>query len=126
MARAFLDLLALIHAAEREPATQTPTGSAPVTRASLQADLANAQARNARLAGRIQQLEKRLSVELREQVWRSSGLGAPADAEERQRTIIRLEQQTVDLKAALEEREAELGAAREVNRQLTRALNQRE
>ncbi|MBO4253085.1 hypothetical protein [Streptomyces griseorubiginosus] len=50
----------------------------------------------------------------------------PVDAEEHQRTISRLEQQTVDLKAALEEREAELGAAREANRQLTRALNQRE
>ncbi|MGW4603491.1 hypothetical protein ACWENS_09475 [Streptomyces sp. NPDC004532] len=43
-----------------------------------------------------------------------------------QRTIIRLEQQTVDLKLLLEEREAELEAAREANRQLTRALNQRE
>ncbi|CAL9677510.1 hypothetical protein SUDANB1_08187 [Streptomyces sp. enrichment culture] len=76
--------------------------------------------------GRIQQLEKRLSVALGEQVWRESGLSAPVDAEEHQRTISRLEQQAVDLRAALEEREAELGAAREANRQLTRALNQRE
>ncbi|MEU6806152.1 hypothetical protein [Streptomyces neyagawaensis] len=37
----------------------------------------------------------------------------------------RLEQQTVDLKAALEERGAELEAGRDANRQLTRALNQR-
>jgi uncharacterized protein YlxW (UPF0749 family) len=54
------DLLALIHAAELEPAQQD-TGAAPVSRASLQADLANAQARNTRLVARIQQLEKRLS-----------------------------------------------------------------
>lgn len=120
------DLLALIHIAEREPATDTPAGSAPVSRASLQADLANAQARSTRLVGRIPQLEKRLSVALGEQIWRESGLGAPADVEELQRTITRLEQQTVALKASLEEREAELEAAREANRQLTRALNQRE
>ncbi|MCX4460034.1 hypothetical protein OOK58_50475 [Streptomyces sp. NBC_01728] len=44
----------------------------------------------------------------------------------RSRTITRLEQQNVDLTASLEEREAELEAAREANRQLTRALNQRE
>jgi DNA polymerase (family 10) len=63
---------------------------------------------------------------LGQQVWRESGLGAAADVEELQRTITRLEQQTLDLKASLEEREAELEAAREANRQLTRALNQRE
>ncbi|MGW0089375.1 DUF6262 family protein [Streptomyces sp. NPDC003328] len=120
------DLLALVHAAELQPAAQDPAGATPVSRASLQADLANAQARNTRLVTHIQQLEKRLSEALGEQVWRESGLGAPADVEELQRTITRLEQQTVDLKLLLEEREAELEAAREANRQLTRALNQRE
>lgn len=120
------DLLALVHAAELEPAAQDPAGATPVSRASLQADLANAQARNTRLVARVQQLEKRLSEALGRQVWRESGLGAPADVEELQRTITRLEQQTLDLKASLEEREAELEAAREANRQLTRALNQRE
>lgn len=120
------DLLALVHAAELEPASQDPAGATPVSRASLQADLANAQARNTRLVAHVQQLEKRLSEALGEQVWRESGLGAPADVEELQRTITRLEHQTVDLKAVLEEREAELEAAREANRQLTRALNQRE
>lgn len=120
------DLLALVHAAELEPAAQDPARAAPVSRASLQADLANAQARNTRLVARIQQLEKRLSETLGKQVWRESGLGAPADIEELQQTITRLEQQTVDLTGALEEREAELAAAREANRQLTKALNQRE
>ncbi|MFD8502877.1 DUF6262 family protein [Streptomyces sp. NPDC003631] len=120
------DLLVLVHAAELQPAAQDPAGATPVSRASLQADLANAQARNTRLVTHIQQLEKRLSEALGEQVWRESGLGAPADVEELQRTITRLEQQTVDLKLLLEEREAELEAAREANRQLTRALNQRE
>ncbi|MFG3016763.1 hypothetical protein ACGFZB_41190 [Streptomyces cinerochromogenes] len=119
------DLLALVHAAELEPATEDPAGATPVSRASLQADFANAQARNTRLVAHVQQLEKRLSEALGEQVWCEFGLGAPADVGELQRTITRLEQQTVDLKAVLEERGAELEAAREANRQLTRALNQR-
>jgi HPt (histidine-containing phosphotransfer) domain-containing protein len=120
------DLLALVHAAGLEPADQDPAGATPVSRASLQADLGNAQARNTRLVTRIQQLEKRLSEALGEQVWRESGLGAPADIDELQHKITRLEQHNVDLAASLEEREAELAAAREANRQLTRALNQRE
>lgn len=120
------DLLALVHAAELEPAEHDPVGATPVSRASLQADLANAQARNSRLVARIQQLEKRLSEALGEQVWRGSGLGAPVDVEELQRTITRLEQQTVDLTASLEACEAELEAARAANRDLVRVLNQRE
>lgn len=120
------DLLALVHAAEIEPANQDPAGATPVSRASLQADLANAQARNTRLITRIQQLERRLSEALGEQVWRESGLDAPADIDELKHKITRLEQHNIDLAASLEEREAELAAAREANRQLTRALNQRE
>lgn len=120
------DLLEQLHAAAREPTGPAAASGAAVTRASLQADLANAHARNARLVARIQQLEKRLSEALGEQVWHESGLGAPTDVEEHQQTVIRLEQQTVDLRASLEEREAELEAARAANRQLTRALNQRE
>lgn len=40
------DLLEVVHAAELEPAAQDPAGTSPVSRASLQADLANAQARS--------------------------------------------------------------------------------
>ncbi|MDG9709613.1 DUF6262 family protein [Streptomyces sp. DH10] len=120
------DLLALVHAAELGPAEQDPASGAPaVSRASLQADLANAQARTVRLSARIQQLEKRLSQELGEQAWRESGLGAPTDIEELQRTITRLEQRNVELAETLEESQADLAAAREANRELTRTLNQR-
>lgn len=119
------DLLALVHAAELEPAAQDPAGGSPVSRASLQADLANAQARNTRLASRIQQLEKRLSQALGAQAWQESGLGAPADIDELQRKITRLEQHNVELTSALEETRSDLDAAREANRDLTRALNQR-
>lgn len=58
-------------------------------------------------------------------MWRESGLGAPADIDELQRHITRLEQRNVELIALLEEREAELAAARAANRELTKALNQR-
>jgi hypothetical protein len=119
------DLLEIVHAAELEPAAQDPAGGSPVSRASLQADLANAQARNTRLAARVQQLEKRLSQALGTQAWRESGLGAPADIDELQRKIIRLEQQNVELTNALDESRSDLEAARAANRDLTRALNQR-
>lgn len=119
------DLLEIVHAAELEPAAQDPAGGSPVSRASLQADLANAQARNTRLAARIQQLEKRLSQALGAQAWQESGLGAPADIDELQRKITRLEQNNVELTSALEEARSDLDAAREANRDLTRALNQR-
>ncbi|MGW0425355.1 DUF6262 family protein [Streptomyces sp. NPDC003015] len=59
------DLLALVHAAELEPAERDPaSGASAVSKASLQADLANAQARTVRLSARVQQLERRLSQEL--------------------------------------------------------------
>ncbi|MFF2624224.1 DUF6262 family protein [Kitasatospora griseola] len=75
------DLLVLVHAAELEPTGHDPAAGPPVSRASLQADLAHAQ----------------------------TGL----------------EQKNVELTASLEDIRAELAAAREANRDLTRALNQR-
>ncbi|WFB85601.1 MULTISPECIES: DUF6262 family protein [Streptomyces] len=117
------DLLALVHAAELEPARQDPAAPSPVSLASLQTDLANAHARNTRLLVRVQQLERRLSELMGEQAWQESGLGAPADIEELQRTITRLEQRNVELSSNLEDREAELDAARAANRELTRSLN---
>ncbi|MFF9811603.1 hypothetical protein ACF1G5_42130 [Streptomyces coeruleorubidus] len=47
-----------------------------------------------------------------------------ADIEELQRRILHLEQANVDLTGQLEDRLAELDAARAANRELTRALNQ--
>ncbi|MDT0459201.1 DUF6262 family protein [Streptomyces sp. DSM 41527] len=119
------DLLEELHTAAREPTGPTPGHGPTVTQVSLHADLANAGARAARLAARVQQLEKRLSHVLGEQAWRESGLGAPADIDEHRRTITQLEQQNVELASRLEEQEGELEAARAANRELTRALNQR-
>ncbi|WP_234379101.1 hypothetical protein [Streptomyces sp. IGB124] len=91
----------------------------------MEADLANANARASRLSTRVQQLEARLSRQLSERAWQESGLGVPADIADLQATITRLEQQAVELRRSLEDREAELEAARAANRDLTRALNQR-
>ncbi|MFF3129986.1 hypothetical protein ACFVRD_49425 [Streptomyces sp. NPDC057908] len=119
------DLLALIHAAELRPSASDLAAGPPVSLASLQVDLANAHARNTRLVTQIRRLERRLSELTGEQVWRESGLGAPADHDELQRQVTRLEQTNTELSATLEEKEAELEAARAANRELTRALNQR-
>ncbi|MGW0585164.1 DUF6262 family protein [Streptomyces sp. NPDC002920] len=116
------DLLAQIHAAEAAPAVGLESGT-QVTRASLQADLANAQDRNVRLTARVRQLEDRLSELLGDQAWKESGLGTTADIEELQRQIVQLEQTNVELTGQLEDRQAELDAARAANRELTRALN---
>lgn len=116
------DLLEQIHAAQAQPRTTAGAGPA-VTRASLQADLLAAQQRCARMAARTQQLEKRLSELLGEQTWQASGLGAPDDIEQLKQRIVFLEQQTVDLRLQLDERDQELAAARAANRELMTRLN---
>lgn len=120
------DLLALVHAAELQPATQDPAGATP-----CQPCLAPGRPRQR--AGTQHPARHPRPAVGEASVRGAGGTGlarvrpwCPADVEELQRTITRLEQQTVDLKASLEEREAELEAAREANRQLTRALNKRE
>ncbi|MFI1647290.1 hypothetical protein ACH4XT_10140 [Streptomyces avidinii] len=119
------DLLDALHSAERVPAGPGPASVPAVTRASLQADLANANARASRLSARVRQLECRLSRHLGEQAWRASGLGPPTDVGDLQTTITRLEQTNTELKRMLEDCQGELDAARAANRDLTRALNQR-
>jgi hypothetical protein len=116
------DLLEKIHALQADPVPGEDTGPA-VTRASLQADLLAAHERTARLSGRIQQLEKRLSEALGEQTWRESGLGAPADIDTLNERISQLEQHNLDLQQRLDEREEDLAAARAANRELMARLN---
>jgi hypothetical protein len=116
------DLLARIHALQAEPVSADGTGPA-VTCASLQADLVAAHERAVRLNTRIQRLEKRLSETLGEEVWRESGLGAPADIDALNQTIAHLEQQVTDLRLQIEERDEDLAAARAANRELMARLN---
>ena len=117
------DLLGKIHALEAAPPASRRRHRPAVTRASLQADLLAAHERAARLNARVQQLEKRLSEALGEQAWRESGLGAPADIDALGQQITHLEQQVIDLRLQLEERDEELAAARAANRELMAQLN---
>ncbi len=116
------DLLEQLHAQAAQPSNHPSVGPA-VSRASLQADLLAAQHRAVRLASRVQQLQRRLSQALGEQAWRESGLGAPDDIDQLNHQIVMLEQQAVDLRLQLQERDQELHAARAANRELMTQLN---
>jgi hypothetical protein len=116
------DLLEKVHALQAEPVTADGNG-VTVTRASLQADLLAAHERAVRLNTRIHHLEKRLSEALGEEVWRDSGLGAPADIDALNQRITHLEQQVIDLRQQVEERDEDLVAARAANRELMARLN---
>ena len=116
------DLLAQVHLTQERPAAAQNGGPA-VSRASLQADLANAQAQIGRQSAHIRQLETKLSQLLGEQAWHESGLGAPEDIDKLKRRITELEQEAVDLTRRHEERGEELDAARAANRELIAQLN---
>jgi hypothetical protein len=116
------DLLQHLHALEATPPDAAGAGPA-VTRASLQTDLLNAQQRCARLATRVQQLEKRLSTMLGDQAWADAGLGTPDDVDELKQRIVHLEQEGIDLRLTLEEHAQDLAAARAANRELMTQLN---
>jgi len=116
------DLLEKIHAMAAAPPADD-AGGAQVTRASLQAGLLAAHERAHRLSTRIQQLERRLSQVLGEQVFRESGLGQPAGIDHLQHQITHLQQQAADLKLQLEDRDRELEAARTANRELMAQVN---
>jgi len=117
------DLLSKIHAIEASPPAGGEAAGTAVTRASLQADLLAAHERAIRLTARIQQLEHRLSETLGEQAWHQSGLGTPADIGALTQKITHLEQQVIDARLQLEERDEELAAARAANRELMAQLN---
>ena len=89
----------------------------------MHADLLAARERAARLAARVRQLEGRLSQMLGQQAWHESGLGAPADIDALQQKITHLEQQAIDLRLQLEERDQDLNAARAANRELMTQIN---
>ncbi|MET8765635.1 DUF6262 family protein [Streptomyces sp. NPDC004658] len=110
----------LARAAEPPPGT---TASTQVSRQSLLADVANLTARNSRLSTHITRLERRLSETLGQAAWEASGLGAPTDVETLTRRVTELEQQILDLRAELAERDEDLAAARAANRELITQVN---
>lgn len=116
------DLLEQLHTFDGQP----PNAPGPpfiVTRASLESDLHAAQHRAARLAARVQHLERRLSELLGERTWRDSGLGAPDDIDQLHQRIASLEAEVADVQIQLDERTEELIAARSANRELMTRLN---
>ena len=117
------DLLGQLHALDAQLSDATVPRSSAVSRASLQSDLHAAQHRAARLAGRVQQLERRLSEHLGEQVWQETGLGAPDDVDQLHQRIVSLEAAVADVRIQLEERVDELAAARLANRELMTRMN---
>lgn len=114
------DLHASILAAS---ATDPEPATGVVSRRSIHADLANMTERNTRLLQQIAYLETRLSEALGEQIWRRSGIGAPPDVTTLHERITTLEQQNLDLKRQLDERDDELEAARAANRELMTTAN---
>ena len=116
------DLLERIHTAGSQPPDKPGLGPT-ATRASLHADLLAAQQRCARMTAHTQQLETRLSEILGEQAWRATGLGAPTYIDQLQQRIATLEQQVVDSRLHLEERDQDLAAALAANRELMNRLN---
>jgi hypothetical protein len=62
---------------------------------------------------------------LGEQAWRDSGLGAPADIDQLQQELGRSQQRNIELSQQLDERNAELAAARAANRELIVTINKR-
>jgi Family of unknown function (DUF6262) len=117
------DLLAKIHALQAAPPADGQPSGPGVTHASLQADLAAAHERALRLTTRIRQLEHRLSEALGEHAWHESGLGIPADPGRLAQENSHLQQQVIDLRLQLEERDQDLTAARSANRELMAQLN---
>lgn len=93
------DLLEQLHVLGAQP-PNTAAGPCAVSRASLASDLLAAQHRSARLAARVQQLERRLSGLLGEQTWRDSGLGAPEDIDRLHDRITCLEAEVADCESS--------------------------
>ncbi len=117
------DLLEQIHTRQTAPPAAGDESGATVTRASLHADLLAADERAQRLNTRIQQLEKRLSETLGEKVWHETGLDISVDIDALHEKINHLEQQAIDLRLQLQERDQDLAAARAANRELMAQVN---
>lgn len=117
------DLRAAVVAAAEDPGTSGQAGAGAVSRCSLLADNANLRERRRRLEYHAHGLEQCLSGLLGTQISEPTGLGGLPGITALQDQISDLGQQTLDLRKAIEERDEELGVAREGNRQLMAELN---
>lgn len=109
---------AILAAAVTEPAL----GSSRVSLRSMQTDLENQKAQNHRLRTQVQALERRLSELLGVAVVCDEQPGRPEAGDARAE---RLEQEVFELRDQVAGAETELAAVRQINRELTEALNAR-
>ena len=119
------DLRAAVIAAAEDPAATSPSARGTVSRRSLLADTANLRERNRRLEHHAHGLEQRLSELLGTQISQRTGLGVPDTEAALREQAENLRQQILDLRKTVEERDEELAAAREANRQMMAELNRR-
>ena len=108
-------------AAEPEP----HPASTAISRRSLLADLANLHAHNERLRHQNTKLTERLSELLGEQVFHDAGITRTDEIGTLRQRVAELEQQFLDRRQDLQDRDDELAAARAANRDLIATLNGR-
>ena len=125
--RSFIHRHADLHAAVLQAAADTTTAPPPASTAishrSVLAENANLHEQNRRLAQQVTDLEDRLSELLGQQAFDRSGLGAPASTAAVHAELEAQRQTVLGLRRVLDERDEELAAARESNRQLINQLN---
>ena len=117
------DLHAAVLKAAADATTDPSPASTAISHRSVLADNANLHEQNRRLAQQISDLEDRLSELLGQHAFDRSGLGAPASTAALHAELEAERQTVLDLRRVLEERDEELGAARETSRQLMNQLN---
>ncbi|MEA5456931.1 DUF6262 family protein [Sinomonas sp. JGH33] len=119
-----LDLRANVYsAADQQPSAEASAATA--TRHSLEADNLNLRATLRRQTQHIADLEARLSEVLGEQAYTRTGLGAPRNHAVLEEQNHALQNEIQELRAKLQDRDEELGAAREAHRQLMGQVNRR-
>lgn len=75
------------------------------------------------MSAHVTRLQRRLSEALGQAAWEASTLGTPADIETLTHRTTELEQQILDLRGELAERDEDLEAARAANRELMAQVN---
>lgn len=117
------DLRADVLEAADNPPTKLRTANGGPSKRSLEAENLNLRDTNQRLRRHVSDLEERLSELLGEQVATRSGLGVDICHTQLERQVETLKQTVADLRGTLTDREDELDAARQTNRQLLATLN---
>ena len=99
--------------------------STHISQRSLLADIANLRAHNERLRHQVTKLSERLSEILGEQVFAEAGLTRTDEISTLRERVTELEQQLLDQRQDLQDRDDELAAARAANRDLITTINTR-